>query len=147
MGRVALPRGRPWAPDVCPVALDLVKRAWPWARRPANGSGQRSRPRFVRLWRQGRAPTCGVHRQILRQTNGLPRAGPEALFQVQGIVVPEVQYWRLPNCTNMLHAVHADFRAVEGHTMEGLITWCNNALGAGYLATAPGAPVPLECPF
>ena len=68
-------------------------------------------------------------------------------FRSRGIVVPEVEYWRLPNCTNMLDAVHAAFRAVEGHTMEGLITWCNNALGVVYLATAPGIPMLTECPF
>ena len=38
-------------------------------------------------------------------------------------------------------------RAVEGQTMEGLITWCNNALGIVYLATAPGVPEPIEVPF
>ena len=68
-------------------------------------------------------------------------------FRSRGIVVPEVEYWRLPNCTNMLDAVHAAFRAVEGHTMEGLITWCNNALGIVYLATAPGQPPTVDCPF
>lgn len=68
-------------------------------------------------------------------------------FRSRGIVVPEVEYWRLPNCTNMLDAVHAAFSAVEGHTMEGRITWCNNALGVVYLATAPRLPKPVECPF
>jgi hypothetical protein len=68
-------------------------------------------------------------------------------FRSRGLVVPEVQYWRLPNCTNMLDAVHSAFRAIEGHTMEGLITWCNNGLGVVYLATAPGVPDPVECPF
>lgn len=68
-------------------------------------------------------------------------------FRSRGIVVPEVQYWRLPKCTNMLDAVHTAFRAVEGHTMEGLITWCDNALGVVYLATAPGVPAAVECPF
>jgi hypothetical protein len=43
-------------------------------------------------------------------------------FRSRGLVVPEVQYWRLPNCTCMLDAVHAAFRAIEGHAMENLIT-------------------------
>lgn len=68
-------------------------------------------------------------------------------FRSRGIVVPEAQYWRLPGCTCMLDAVHAAFRAVEGHAMEGLITWCNNGLGVVYLATAPGLPVLEDCPF
>jgi hypothetical protein len=68
-------------------------------------------------------------------------------FRSRGIVLPELQYWRLPNCTCMLDAVHAAFRMIEGHAMENLDTWCNNALGVVYLATAPGLPVELDCPF
>jgi hypothetical protein len=68
-------------------------------------------------------------------------------FRSRGIVLPEVQYWRLPNCTCMLCAVHEAFRLIEGHTMEGLDTWVNNALGIVYLATAPGLVDPDFCPF
>ncbi|WP_208023824.1 rolling circle replication-associated protein [Duganella aquatilis] len=68
-------------------------------------------------------------------------------FRSRGIVLPELQYWRLPNCTCMLDAVHAAFRMIEGHAMENLDTWCNNALGVVYLATAPGMPCDLEYPF
>lgn len=68
-------------------------------------------------------------------------------FRSRGIVLPELQYWRLPNCTCMLDAVHAAFRMIEGHAMENLDTWCNNALGVVYLATAPGVPVVPDCPF
>jgi hypothetical protein len=68
-------------------------------------------------------------------------------FASKGIVLPEVQYWRLPNCTCMLDAVHTAFRMIEGHSMEGLDTWCNNALGVVYLATAPGLPAEIDCPF
>ena len=68
-------------------------------------------------------------------------------FRSRGIIVPEVEYWRLPHYTNMLDAVHAAFRADEGHTMEGLIAWCNNALGVVYLATALGQPKLSSCPF
>jgi hypothetical protein len=68
-------------------------------------------------------------------------------FRSRGIVLPEVKSWRLPHCTCMLDAVHAAFRMVEGHTMENLDTWCNNALGVVYLATAPGIPDPAGCPF
>lgn len=68
-------------------------------------------------------------------------------FRSRGIVLPEVQYWRLPNCTCMLCAVHEAFRLIEGHCIEGLDTWCNNALGIVYLATAPGLVDPDYCPF
>lgn len=68
-------------------------------------------------------------------------------FRSRGIVLPEVLSWRLPRCTCMLDAVHAAFRMIEGHTMENLDTWCNNALGVVYLATAPGMPDVSECPF
>ncbi|MGK5057266.1 hypothetical protein ACQ4WY_10005 [Janthinobacterium sp. LB2P49] len=68
-------------------------------------------------------------------------------FASKGIVVPEVQYWRLPHCVCMLDAVHAAFRMIEGHVMEDLVTWCNNGLGVVYLATAPGIPKPNDVPF
>ena len=68
-------------------------------------------------------------------------------FRSKGIVLPELQYWRLPNCTCMLDAVHSAFSMIEGHSFEGLETWCNNALGIVYLATAPGIPADIEVPF
>lgn len=68
-------------------------------------------------------------------------------FRSKGIVLPELQYWRLPNCTCMLDAVHSAFSMIEGHSFEGLETWCNNALGIVYLATAPGIPDPVKVPF
>lgn len=68
-------------------------------------------------------------------------------FPSRGIVLPEVQYWRLPYCTCMLDAVHAAFRMIEGHCMDDLDTWCNNAIGIVYLATAPGIPIEPDCPF
>jgi hypothetical protein len=68
-------------------------------------------------------------------------------FASRGIVLPEVRYWRLSTCTCMLDAVHEAFRLIEGHTMENLDTWCNNALGVVYLATAPGLVDPDYCPF
>lgn len=67
-------------------------------------------------------------------------------FRSRGIVVPEVAYWRLP-CTTFAEAAVAAFAVIEGHCMDGLQTWCNNALGIIYLATAPGIPDPVECPF
>jgi hypothetical protein len=68
-------------------------------------------------------------------------------FASKAIVLPEVQCWRLPNCTCMLDAVHTAFRMIEGHCMDDLVTWCNNGLGVVYLATAPGFPERFECPF
>ncbi|GJI96185.1 bacteriophage-like protein [Duganella caerulea] len=68
-------------------------------------------------------------------------------FRSRGLVVPDVQSWRLPGCTCMLAAVHEAFRLIEGHCVENLDTWCNNALGIVYLATAPGLVDPEYCPF
>lgn len=68
-------------------------------------------------------------------------------FASLGIVLPEVKSWRLHSCTCMLDAVLEAFRLVEGHEMQGLDTWCNNALGVVYLATAPGIPVEPQVPF
>lgn len=68
-------------------------------------------------------------------------------FCSKGIVVPDVDYWRLPNCTCMLDAVHAAFRMIEGHNMIDLDTWCSNSLGVVYLATAPGIPDVPDVPF
>ena len=68
-------------------------------------------------------------------------------FRSKGVVVPEVRSWRLP-CTDMLGAVNAAFAAIYGHSMDGLETWCNNALGVVYLATEPGfVDVLDDCPF
>ena len=69
-------------------------------------------------------------------------------FRSRGIVVPEVDVWRVPFCTNMLRAAQVAFQALSGHCMDGLQTWCNNNLGVVYLATAPGLPqVVDDCPF
>jgi hypothetical protein len=68
-------------------------------------------------------------------------------FASRGIALPEVRYWRLHRCTCMLDAVLEAFRLIEGHCMENLDTWCNNALGVVYLATAPGIVDPDYCPF
>lgn len=66
-------------------------------------------------------------------------------FRSRGVVVPEVQFWRLKS-TDMLSAVYAAFGALEGHSLVGLQTWCNNALGVVYLASEPGY-LPIEVPF
>ena len=69
-------------------------------------------------------------------------------FCSRGIPVPEVQYWRLHGVTNMLDAVMAAFDAVTGHSLAGIQSWCNNALGVVYLATEPGFLSDREvCPF
>lgn len=68
-------------------------------------------------------------------------------FASRGIVIPEVVSWRLP-ATNMLQACEAAFAAIVGHSMEGLQTWCNSALGVVYLATRPGFLEDRDiCPF
>ena len=69
-------------------------------------------------------------------------------FRSRGIVVPEVDVWRVPHCTSMLRAVQTAFLAVTGHCMDGLQTWRNNNLGVVYLATAPGGYLQVDdCPF
>jgi hypothetical protein len=69
-------------------------------------------------------------------------------FRSRGIVVPEVDVWRMPFCTNMLRAAQVAFQAFSGHCMDRLQTSCNNNLGVVYLATAPGLPqVVYDCPF
>lgn len=67
-------------------------------------------------------------------------------FRSRGIVIPEIVSWRLP-CTNMLGAARAAFNAIEGHSLVGLQSWCNNGLGVVYLASEPGLPDPPFCPF
>ena len=68
-------------------------------------------------------------------------------FRSRGVVVPEVTTWRLP-CCDMLSAVNAAFAAIHGHSLNGLQSWCNNALGVVYLATEPGfLDEALTCPF
>lgn len=68
-------------------------------------------------------------------------------FRSRGIVVPQVDYWRLP-CTSQLGAVEAAFAALTGHSLAGLQSWCNNNLGVVYLATEPGWLSDADiCPF
>jgi hypothetical protein len=69
-------------------------------------------------------------------------------FSSKGIPVPQVETWWLKGCTNQLDAVMAAFGAIYGHSMDGLQSWCNNALGVVYLSTAPGFLSERElCPF
>lgn len=69
-------------------------------------------------------------------------------FCSRGIVVPDVETWRLPGVTNMLDACKAAYDATTGHSLRGCQSWCNNSLGFVYIATEPGF-VPIEdiCPF
>lgn len=68
-------------------------------------------------------------------------------FRSRGIVLPEVIAWRLAS-TDMLTAVQVAFAVAAEHGLEGVQTWCNNALGVVWLATAPhdGALI-MDCPF
>lgn len=69
-------------------------------------------------------------------------------FCSRGIVVPDVETWRLPGVNNMLDAAKAAFNAITGHSMNGLQTWCFNGLGVVYLATEPGlVDIADLCPF
>ena len=69
-------------------------------------------------------------------------------FRSRGMVVPEVDVWRVPFCTNMLRAAQAAFQALSGHCMVGLQTWCHNNLGVLNPATSPGLRQVVDyCPF
>lgn len=69
-------------------------------------------------------------------------------FSSKGIPVPELEYWRLPGVTNQLDAVQYAFGMLFGHSLAGVQTWCNNALGVVFLATEPGFLSDAEmCPF
>ncbi|MGZ8292624.1 MAG: rolling circle replication-associated protein, partial [Telluria sp.] len=67
-------------------------------------------------------------------------------FRSRGIVLPEVRTWRLP-CTSMLGAAQAAFGLLEGYTLDGMQTWCNNALGVVSLFTGPGPVREPDVPF
>jgi hypothetical protein len=68
-------------------------------------------------------------------------------FRSRGIVLPEVTSWRLAS-TDMLSAVQVAFAAAKEYGLEGVQTWCNNALGVVWLATAPMAGSKVsDCPF
>ena len=68
-------------------------------------------------------------------------------FRSRGIVLPEVNTWRISS-TSMLGAVQTAFAIAFEHGLEGVQTWCNNALGCVWLATAPrSSPLASNCPF
>lgn len=68
-------------------------------------------------------------------------------FRSRGIVFPEVTSWRLAS-TDMLSAVQVAFAVAGQHGLDAVQTWCNNALGVVWLATAPHVGlVALNCPF
>jgi len=50
-------------------------------------------------------------------------------FRSRGIVVPEVDVWRVPFCANMLRAAQVAFQALSGHCLDGLQTWSNSVPG------------------
>lgn len=66
-------------------------------------------------------------------------------FCSRGIVVPEVQTWRVPGVYNQLDAMMYAFSMIEGHSKEGVQTWCYAPLGVCYIATGPGWDE--SCPF
>ena len=82
-------------------------------------------------------------------------------FRSKGNVLLKVDTFRLLPKTMLgaVQAAHSCWRrpkidppgqfsvGVNRHCMDGLQTWCNNALGVVYLATAPGLPDVDYCPF
>lgn len=67
-------------------------------------------------------------------------------FASRGIPKPEIIYWRLGS-TDMLSAVNVAVSiAMEGN-INGCQIWCNNALGAVWIATAPGRCSESSVPF
>ncbi|KAF3999450.1 rolling circle replication-associated protein [Glaciimonas immobilis] len=68
-------------------------------------------------------------------------------FRSRGIVLPEVNTWRISS-TDMLGAVQTAFAIAAEFGLEGVQTWCNNALGVVWIATAPrSGPLVNACPF
>ncbi|WP_211453009.1 rolling circle replication-associated protein [Collimonas antrihumi] len=68
-------------------------------------------------------------------------------FRSKGIVLPVVNTWRI-SATTMLGAVQTAFSIVAEFGLEGVQTWCNNALGVVWIATAPrSGPLINTCPF
>ena len=138
--------GRP--ADVRAASLDLARHLWPWPERRANGPGACAEPHLFGFGVAGAhkiasyiAKHCGKEMQCRALEQ-------KRYFRSRGIVVPEVDVWRVPHCTSMLRAVQTAFLAVSGHCMDGMQTWCNNNLGVVYLATAPGWSLQVDdCPF
>lgn len=58
-------------------------------------------------------------------------------FCSRGIPKPEVLSWRLASGT-MLEAVQVAFAVAAEGNLNGLVAWCNNALGVVWIATAAG---------
>lgn len=68
-------------------------------------------------------------------------------FRSRGIVLPEMNTWRIAS-TDMLGAVQTAFMVASEFGLEGVQTWCNNALGVVWIATAPrSGPLLSVCPF
>ncbi|MEO6935148.1 MAG: hypothetical protein ABI171_07370 [Collimonas sp.] len=68
-------------------------------------------------------------------------------FRSRGIVLPEVNTWRIAS-TDMLGAVQTAFAVAAEFGLDGIQTWCNNALQTVWLATAPRTGALLRaCPF
>jgi hypothetical protein len=66
-------------------------------------------------------------------------------FCSKGISIPEIESWRVDGVYNQLDAMLYAFSMVEGHTKEGMQTWCYAPLGICYIATGPGWDE--TCPF
>lgn len=68
-------------------------------------------------------------------------------FRSRGIVIPEVNTWRIAS-TSMLGAVQTAFAIIGSQGMEGVQSWCNNGLGCVWYATAARTEdVKYFCPF
>lgn len=68
-------------------------------------------------------------------------------FRSRGIVIPVLNSWRVCAKT-MLHAVQIAFEIAREFGLGGAQTWCNNALGVVWIATAPhDGPLINACPF
>jgi len=69
-------------------------------------------------------------------------------FRSKGIVVPEVDVWRVPFCTNILRAGRSHSKRYQVIAWMAYRPGATNNLGVVYLATAPGLPqVVDDCPL
>src|SRR5690606_6152852 len=67
-------------------------------------------------------------------------------FCSRGIPKPEVIYWRLDS-TDMLSAVNVAVAVAQEGNIDNCVIWCNNRLGAVWIATAPGRCLASSVPF
>lgn len=67
-------------------------------------------------------------------------------FRSRGIVLPEVNTWRIAS-KSMMSACQTAFGIAAERGFDNMQYWVNNGLGVVWIATAPGGEVKNLCPF